>query len=457
MLSKHIQASIDAIHSNRAQVSVANENSPCIGVNALASKAGVLYEKLRYMVDRKDENTIRRSAIERILKRKILIEQETSAGFALLQELVTGGYLPNDAVPETAADYIQTVVDKYLLFFKNCEGFKKTEAISLMASELESYTFSHSLEDELAVDSFYNTVRKKVKYSGDYKSDDADIQTYIACRRRLIMDDKESLLYAVLLKYLPQLSSNMTESEVSAMSQDFILAYKKAKKSLRSKSNLRAATKLRDYGVYFAVIQELMHKYGADVDAVLNNDEKLDEEIRTLISDRHAQQYAHANKSGMRAVVYILLTKTILALLIELPYDIFILQSIQYVALATNILFHPLLLLVIVKTIRSPSEADGTAIVAGVKNIILENPEIQEIHIKPRITSMALLASFVIFYWLLFVATFGLILAVLGMMDFSVVSAALFVFFLTLVTYFAFRIRYIAEKWKVKSSDTIML
>jgi len=38
-----------------------------INVNKLTEKAGAAYEKLRYLIDYKDERHIRRSAIERII------------------------------------------------------------------------------------------------------------------------------------------------------------------------------------------------------------------------------------------------------------------------------------------------------------------------------------------------------------------------------------------------------
>ncbi len=74
-----------------------------IKVNQLASKAGTLYEKIRYLVDYKEEHTIRRSAIERIIKRKVMIESDRNVGLSLLEELVRGGYLPNDHVSESKA------------------------------------------------------------------------------------------------------------------------------------------------------------------------------------------------------------------------------------------------------------------------------------------------------------------------------------------------------------------
>lgn len=49
---------------------------PRINLNYLASKMALFYEKLRYSVDYKEEHLLRRSAIERIIKRIILLNRK---------------------------------------------------------------------------------------------------------------------------------------------------------------------------------------------------------------------------------------------------------------------------------------------------------------------------------------------------------------------------------------------
>ena len=85
-----------------------------ISIHALTARAATVYEKVRYLVDYKDEHVIRRSAIERILKRILFIENKQEAGKALLHELVSGRYLPNDTIPESEAVAIQAIVMSFV-------------------------------------------------------------------------------------------------------------------------------------------------------------------------------------------------------------------------------------------------------------------------------------------------------------------------------------------------------
>lgn len=100
MISSAVSEILERLHEEKIRLPV---SGPMVSVHKLTSRAGAFYEKIRYLVDYKDEHTIRRSAIERILKRKFSFEGEKNVGMPLLQELVSAEYLPNNQVPETAA------------------------------------------------------------------------------------------------------------------------------------------------------------------------------------------------------------------------------------------------------------------------------------------------------------------------------------------------------------------
>src|SRR3989344_5814413 len=82
--------------------------------NRIVSKAAGFYEKLRYLIDYREEHTIRRAALERILKRRVFIEQKAASGLVLLQELVDGKYIPKELATEEIAREIDNMTFKYL-------------------------------------------------------------------------------------------------------------------------------------------------------------------------------------------------------------------------------------------------------------------------------------------------------------------------------------------------------
>ncbi|MEK7494132.1 MAG: hypothetical protein AAB630_03175, partial [Patescibacteria group bacterium] len=114
MLSPQFKRVLAKLHTQQGARIDDEHDDPRISVNQFTKSVGAFYEKIRYLVDYKEDHAIKRSAIARVLKRKILNGQRDDLGTALLHELVSGGYLPNDKVSEDIAEHVQVIAGKYL-------------------------------------------------------------------------------------------------------------------------------------------------------------------------------------------------------------------------------------------------------------------------------------------------------------------------------------------------------
>lgn len=449
MLSSNIRWILDSLHE-RSQVDVFSEDrGPAITINKITGRAGAFYEKLRYLVDYKEEYSIRRSALERMLKRTVILEGNTNYGLLLLQELVSGGYLANKRVPEGLAEDVHRIVNKYLLLEGG--GVKRSVALSLAATEIERLLFPRHLE-EVVAESFYKTLSPHIKYAGGISDQQFTRQVFAAMRVALLEEDHDTLRYTTLLFALPALGTVRDEMEVRMLSSRVVLLLEEIEKEISGPLLWKIVGHLHNHGIYFLVVREIIRKFGAVSEDIFSDPAKLENEIKKFLAEKYVKQYNLSRTSGTRAVVYIFLTKTVLAFLIELPYERYFLQSIDYLALTINVVFHPLLLLGMVQTIERPSAKNTSRIITGVYGLLLEE-KIKTIYIRPSVTNPALLLVFGILYALLFGVTFGILLSVLLLLHFNVLSIILFLFFLTLVSYFGLRIRYHAQKWVVSTDD----
>jgi len=96
-----------------------------IHVDEIASGIARFYEKIRKIIDWKEDNALRRGAIERILKRILFpkmvgfkMKNFDSNGLAqtITEELIRGGHLPNHKIPKTRVDVVSDTLYKYLFF-----------------------------------------------------------------------------------------------------------------------------------------------------------------------------------------------------------------------------------------------------------------------------------------------------------------------------------------------------
>jgi len=105
-----------------------DEDDGKVHVDHFASRMAHVYESMRNMVDYKEEHLLRRSAIERMLKRRILLDQnQDKIAENLIRELIRARYVPNDKLPESKISGVQKIIDKYLLLIEEQSFTKRRE------------------------------------------------------------------------------------------------------------------------------------------------------------------------------------------------------------------------------------------------------------------------------------------------------------------------------------------
>lgn len=124
-------------------------------------------------------------------------------------------------------------------------------------------------------------------------------------------------------------------------------------------------------------------------------------------------------------------------------------NEVDYTPLAINAFFHPLLLLLLTRKVGFPGEDNTEAVIAGVQNMI--HGKVKPLMLKESTSGNSFIFGFV--YFCMTVGVFGAIVSILQSLNFNWLGGTLFLFFLALVTYFAFRIRYRANAWRVTRDE----
>lgn len=425
-----------------------------IKVNDLAKRAGMFYEKIRYLIDYKEEHTIRRNAIQRILKRNLFFKTEGKVAKILIEELIRGGYFENKDFLESRISHIQAIIDKFLLLRSLLNDRAGGDLIvngkitGLMASELEIYLFGNKTEESVLL-SFYETVKSKAKISQIAISEERkDIQSYIACLRSFLKADEQTIIYRLWLRLSHGWANAKDASEIREIAKNFLTVLFQIEVEIRDKLSRTIAKKLKNNAVYFNVIKEIAERYGADSEQIFANPASLEKEAKNILESRYKKENGRIRKSAFRAVIYILFTKIILAFALELPYDMAILGKVYYPALLINIIFHPVLLFLITYTIKPLGKKNTDLIISGMSAVVYDK-DVPMIQIRGQRSKNFLHFIFMILYGLIFALSFGVVVYALIGLKFNFMSISLFVFFLTLVAYFGLRIRYISKNWAI--------
>ncbi len=460
MVSRQLQVALERLHRHATRPPVAGPGDTAIASHKLTSKAGSGYEKVRNMLEYQEDHAVTRRAMERILKRTLRFGYTPGLGLPLLQEYVAAGYLPNDRIPESAAVPVEHTVRRYLRLAELMTPVGSLDraairnwCISFAATEIHQ-RFYPSLAGEVATDAFHATARERLKYKAPVPDPEKDSQTYIACRRTLLRSTDAETAYVLWHKYLPDWHDANGEASVAAIAAAASRVLPVIIQQLRKPLSWRIAPKLKNYGIYFALLHELLETRGATVAAgTVADPAQLETFVRDALDKRYAVENKQIRRRGVRAVAYIFFTKIIVAAGLEFPYDLFVLRHVDYRSLAVNVAFHPILLFLMTSGIGKLGAKNTEAALHGVKLAVYDPGNLPIIVVNNKPGSGWLYATFTLLYAAMFGAIFGGLISALRALHFSPASIAIFAFFLAMVSYFGLRIRHMAKRWKVETGS----
>ncbi len=449
MLSEPIRELLERVQAAEEAQSRVPAGQEVLEINTIIGKAASLYEKLRYLIDYREDHTIRRAALERILKRRVFIEGQAESGLILLQELVDGKYILKEQATEEIAQEIDRIIFKFLELRRlaGVNGSVSRRLISYAATEIDALISPlEYMLDHQSAEALYKMLQGRVSAYG-YSVEEINAQLYCACWRALLSADNERLSYALWLLYTPELSAQKDIApDLAGVAAKLPAIVAGIRESVRGSLQWQIIPKIKNESIYFRIIREVLESHSGAAGRILESPRELDQHTREYLDKVYERENTRIQSSGVRAVLYLFITKMTVAIVAELPYEIFVLGGIHYFPLAINVFFHPLLLFGLTRRVGSLDEKNTEAIIAGLHGVLYEG-RVRSIRIRSGYSRLTF--AFALAYLFLFLFVFGGVVGLLQLLAFNPVSITLFLFFLALVSYFAFRIRYRARRWKV--------
>lgn len=420
-------------------------------VSRTVSALAVLYEKARNAVEFRAEHLVRRAAIERILKRRILLNggSQTIAE-NLLIELLWAKYIDSSLLDDAKKQEIQQIINRYLTLKQSSGGHSWETFMALASSEIEETLVSAKRREALN-NFFYQAIRPKIEL---LENDErfTNIQTYIAIERAYAQADDALITYHLMRMVMPDWFTGKN-SDVSAQASHFIELLGTVKAAMRHPVSEPLYRFIRRRTPPYLLIRDLFLEAGDKIRDIVQSPEELEKKLSEVAGKRYQEIGAKVRRAVVRSIIYIFLTKMLFALALEAPVDIFITKKIEYLSLAINALFPPVLLFAIAGLISVPGTDNTRRLIDRIKKIfyhfdeLKDEPEVFQAKFHER--RPILTAVFSVFYLATFLISYGLISFMLTKLHFNIASQIIFVFFTALVSFFAYRIRQSAKEYEM--------
>ena len=440
-----------------------------IRVSELTSLPAFAYEKIRNFIDYKDEFLLRKNAIRRFLKRKFWLpqfnHQPQVAAQALIRELILARYLANNAIPETKITAVAAILSKYYALFNLLADHKsnipkwREQLLGLAAVECDNQLVSPDFRN--AYISFAYKILKDVLIlpDNDTAAEPKNVQLIIDIQRALERADSDIINYYLLVHYYPYWFNNEPAVAVPALANSVDEILLNFKNLNDHELGRRLLTRVRRLLVPVIILQDILRDRLDNWRGLLTNAHQLESTVRQTYQKYWKTTSRKLRRRGWHAIIYIFLTKMVLALLLEIPYERLMLGSINYLSVIINLLVPPVLMGIITVMIKSPSQADADMVAMGVNELVFgyeSNFYRPQPVTKPKMGLVKKIA-YTFLYVATFVGSFGGVIYLLWRLDFNLISGIIFIFFVSLVSFFGISLRQHARQLKVvRSRETIV-
>lgn len=413
------------------------KDSDVINVANVGRVVAFAYEQLRNSAEYTQEHLLRQGAIRRFLVRNLSFQTQRQISEHLAEELIIeltqAGYIENHTIPR---DFLPKISQAFAKHYQNYWRMKpytsRAEAeewtLDLMTVGAETIIANDNklqIYQYFAYDHYKNVVDKQ-QFGSALENQNYDSSLYIAVHKTLLKSDLSTLRHDLqqLYKY--------PDDDIQAYAR----FHKLITESFTSDLTNQLARIVDRHGAPLRIFKSLIED-GEGLPKLLENDGRFMSAYSAKVDEEYKKAKIRLNNMMVKSILFLLITKSLIGLLIEIPYDLLVYGSIIVLPLVINLLA-PIAYLIIQRlSIKVPGEVNTEAMVEYMASALYEeNP--------PKLTnknhSKSYNIGFSIAYGLMFIAAFGIVLNRLVSLEFNIVQIVLFVIFLATASFLGFRL-----------------
>lgn len=431
-------------------------------INPLVSEMASWYERFRNSIEYREEEMILRASIERILKRKLALSSDSKrVGKELVRELIWSKHITEESATQELIGKVIESIHAFLDLRKSVsiqktisEGKLNSFINNILSSDIENI-LSPSKERETIENYIFHILEKNIKIEDD-KNNDTSVQLFIAIKKAYSKNDQALIEYNLFKQYFGQLSSGNIEK----VKENFVKGFETIQAHLNHPLRYKILNYVKRQIPPFLILEDILRQNPAYLDLVENDEAKFNEIVSKSCSLRYETIAGKVRRAIIRSIIFIALSKVFFAFSIEATYDNLMHGQVFWIPLVVNIIGPIILMIIVSLLIRVPGEKNTSEILRRIHLLVSsDNPTIgKELVIKADDDNN--LSALYTFFTLLsltgFFATIGIIILLLMRFNFTLVSQGIFLFFLSIVSFLAYRINQTAQIYTVVEKQNFL-
>lgn len=443
-LNKVLATSLQALQ--QAEVVSSARRQDTVHVQNIGNVLSSAYEQLRNASENIEDHLLFQRAILRFYKRNLSLinrQQPVGLGGELIVELTQAAYLKNDTVSRQTAERLDVIIAEYYeAYWQLADATPRIprETAQAWVLQLLSVASEHVFNDPLHILSFAHLAQ--THFAGLMQVADHVVEgelidardypklLYMAIHRALLKSDEANIRTALATLY------GVKPSDTDA----FIAFNYEYDRLAATKTVTKLARIVSRNGAPLRMIRSTFFESEIPVDPmIMSQPGKVMARIDGQIDEEYRQVKKRLNTGTIKSIIFLLITKALIGLLIEIPYDIAVYGVILFVPLAINLLFPPLFIAITALTFKLPTPANKVELLEYIDTMLFVQDTRPPLAIKttqPTGKSHA----FNIVYGLMFIVAFYLVADRLVALQFNIVQGAIFFIFLSTASFLGYRL-----------------
>ncbi len=407
-----------------------------IHVDEIASKVAFFYEKIREVVDWKETHLVRRGAIERILKRRLISE---ISGFRLIAnlnsekmaeplilELIRGGHFPNDTISRDKIKEVQKILKKYIYILRanplvNTRDSLKIKKkinfynwiLEIAACEIEE-TLGPAFREKALIDCMAGIMEERIRVQPESVISEAEKkkQIYIAVQRALFSLDAPIISFW-LLKHRYPWWTNPDETSIQEVAAKIFSIISQLERDLNHSLKEGFSRICEKYDTVYLLLGDVLNKLEQapqEIPRKIAQPKILEKLVRASYNKRLFTLRSRLLRMAVFSTLSIFIGSGFSLFIIEVPLAKLIYGQFSFFAVFVDIMLPTILMFLLVALVRPPGKTNLERVIKEIKKVVYSRKEKDIYEIRADKKRNPLLAFIIgVLYLLITFTSLGLV------------------------------------------------
>lgn len=399
-----------------------------IHIDEIASRLARFYEKIRKIVDWKDDNALKRSAIERILKRILFPKL---SGFAVrdfeidklaetvTHELIRGGHLPNDTVPQERIAVVSKALNKYMYFLEYTSTYKPFEVkqkinfttfvIEIAACEIEEI-LTNPIKEQGLIKAMTKILNKRISVESNKEitPEEKLKQINIATMRSLYDLDDNYIIYQLLKKEYPDWQ-NLSHESIDEISKKLPQKWDLLQKEITKPITRKFFSIAKRVKTVFTLIDDVLEKLKDEPKEIKTffDDKK---KFTQLITKSYDKRYQTLKTRLLHLAIFsslsVFLSNWVTFYLVEIPLAKLFYEGFNLFAAIVDFLIPTAIMFFLVALIKPPKEDNIKRVISATLGFVYQDEKKENYQIRMENKRFSIFRIIMILFYV--ISTFSL-------------------------------------------------